>query len=691
MYNSFSQDWTWMKANNIINDWGTYGTMGVPTASTNPGSRHGGAFWTDATGKFWLFGGEGLPAVGTSGWLNDLWKYDPLTNEWTWMKGTNVVNQNGLYGTQGVSSPTNNPGGREFAVTWVDASGNLWMFGGDGYAATGPLDKLNDLWKYNPATNEWTWMKGMNVTAQNGIYGTKGISSPANAPGGRYGAGVWSDASGNFWMFGGYGLPASGGNAELNDVWKYNPGTNEWTWMNGTNLGNQNGVYGTKGVSAPTNLPGGRDQMGYWKDFSGNFWVFGGTGLPVSGPTGYLNDTWKYDPVLNQWTWMNGTDTINQNGVYGVKGISAPTTIPGGRSSEISWVDKYGNFWLFGGFGYPSTGAFGRLGDLFKFNPTINEWVWEKGSSFPNQYGVYGTMGVSAPTNRPGARQFTMNWKDLNGDLWLFGGNGFPVAGAPGNMYEIWKYSISCVPENETPTSNHILCSGNSTTVTAITLGGGTITWYPSLTSTVALGTGSNLATPTLTTGASPTNYTYCAEVNTCSLSPVRTTVLVTVNPLPTVTAVTSNTLICTGQSATLTASGALGYNWITFTNTPNIVVSPTTTTNYTVTGIDSAGCTANFIITQNVSLCLGINSFNSNYLFSIHPNPTNGIFILKADVEINEAVVVIYNSLGQEMYRQKINSGENTIDIHHLAKSIYQYRILQSNSVIKSGKIVLE
>ena len=105
-----------MKGNTIINDWGAYGTMGIPSATTIPGSRHWGATWTDAAGNFWLFGGEGLPAIGTSGWLNDLWKYTPATNQWTWMKGTNVVNQNGLYGTQGVSSPTNNPGGREFAM-----------------------------------------------------------------------------------------------------------------------------------------------------------------------------------------------------------------------------------------------------------------------------------------------------------------------------------------------------------------------------------------------------------------------------------------------------------------------------------------------------------------------------------------------------------------------------------------------
>jgi hypothetical protein len=56
----------------------------------------------------------------------------------------------GVYGTQGVSAAANVPGARVLAVSWTDASGNLWLFGGDGYGANGTSGNLNDLWRYQP-------------------------------------------------------------------------------------------------------------------------------------------------------------------------------------------------------------------------------------------------------------------------------------------------------------------------------------------------------------------------------------------------------------------------------------------------------------------------------------------------------------------------------------------------------------
>ncbi|MCX5753512.1 MAG: hypothetical protein NTW97_07670, partial [Candidatus Krumholzibacteria bacterium] len=31
--------------------------------------------------------GAGYDGGGSGGFLNDLWKYDPVTNQWTWLKG----------------------------------------------------------------------------------------------------------------------------------------------------------------------------------------------------------------------------------------------------------------------------------------------------------------------------------------------------------------------------------------------------------------------------------------------------------------------------------------------------------------------------------------------------------------------------------------------------------------------------
>jgi len=65
------------------------------------------------------------------------------------MSGAKLINQNGVYGTQGALSPGNIPGARGETGEWVDANGNLWLFGGYGVAA-GTEDRLNDLRMYIP-------------------------------------------------------------------------------------------------------------------------------------------------------------------------------------------------------------------------------------------------------------------------------------------------------------------------------------------------------------------------------------------------------------------------------------------------------------------------------------------------------------------------------------------------------------
>jgi hypothetical protein len=66
------------------------------------------------------------------------------------MGGSNGVNQAGTYGTQGTAAPGNVPGARGEAVSWTDAAGSFWLFGGYGYDSGGTRGDLNDLWKYEP-------------------------------------------------------------------------------------------------------------------------------------------------------------------------------------------------------------------------------------------------------------------------------------------------------------------------------------------------------------------------------------------------------------------------------------------------------------------------------------------------------------------------------------------------------------
>jgi N-acetylneuraminic acid mutarotase len=226
--------------------------------------------------------------------LNDLWKFDG--SNWTWMSGANTVNQRGTYGTQGIPAVANIPGARVYAVSWLDKSGNLWLFGGFGYDSTGTLGYLNDLWKFDGSTGTWTWMGGANTANQTGIYGTKGTPAAANIPGARCAAVSWLDGSGNLWLFGGSGYDSTSTLGDLNDLWKFDGSTGTWTWMSGAFTANQTGTYGTQGIPAVANIPGARDTAVSWIDRGDNLWLFGGNGYDSAGTAGYLNDLWRYQP-----------------------------------------------------------------------------------------------------------------------------------------------------------------------------------------------------------------------------------------------------------------------------------------------------------------------------------------------------------------------------------------------------------
>jgi len=322
-----TSEWTWVSGSSTVPAFGggqpgVYGTLGTPAAGNVPGGRIEAVSWTDGEGHLWLFGGEGYDSTGMYSYLNDLWEFDPATSEWTWMGGSNIGQQTGVYGTLGTPAAGNIPGARYGAVSWTDSNGRLWLFGGDGWDSTGSLGPLNDLWVFDPSTSEWTWMGGSSTANQRGAYGTLGTPAAGNAPGSRWDSVSWTDSSGHLWLLGGNGYDSLGNLAYLNDLWEFDPSKSEWTWMSGssvvqTNPPGQPGVYGTLGTAAPENTPGGRFRAVSWTDPDGNFWLFGGEGDDSTNTFGDLNDLWEFDPATSEWTWMGGSSTVDQTGIYG--------------------------------------------------------------------------------------------------------------------------------------------------------------------------------------------------------------------------------------------------------------------------------------------------------------------------------------------------------------------------------------
>ena len=424
-----ASEWTWESGSATGNQAGTYGTLGKSSSSNFPGARLNPVSWTDSSGNLWLFGGGGYGSTSTYGQLNDLWEYSG--GDWTWVTGANVINQVGVYGTEGTASASNVPGARTDATGWTDANGNFWLFGGQAVTSAYTW-YFNDLWEYSKG--EWTWVSGSNSTNQAGTYGTLGTPSSSNVPGARRGAVHWIDSSGNLWLFGGI----NESHPDLfNDLWKYSGG--QWTWRGGSNGSNsQTGVYGTKGVAAAGNFPGARVDALSWADPDGNFWLFGGLGEDSvgSGVTD-LNDLWEYSG--GKWTWVSGSNIGSQTGTYGTEGTASADNVPGGRYDSVGWVDSAGNLYLFGGTGLNATSTVDEysLNDLWEFSG--GQWTWLSGSSSGDAAATYGTEGTPAPGNDPGERVGAVAWTDPHGNFWLFGGQvSTPAKGILGN--DLWRY-----------------------------------------------------------------------------------------------------------------------------------------------------------------------------------------------------------------------------------------------------------
>jgi aspartokinase-like uncharacterized kinase len=194
---------------------------------------------------------------------------------------------------------------------------------------------------------------------------------------------------------------------------------------------------------------------------------------------------------------------------------------------------------------------------------------------------------------------------------------------------------------------------------------GKTFTISTSGASTYTIQGGTNTVSPT-------TNTTY-SVIGTNSIgcvSPIAAICSVTVKANPTVFITGTIAKMCVGESRTLIANGANSYSWNISSTSSSVIISPSITTSYSVTGTSSDGCFTEVSLSQEVDACTMVQETMSIAdRMLLYPNPNKGEFIVQSNVACD---IVIINVLGQLILERKLEAGKSTFDLSNMANGVY-------------------
>ncbi len=245
---------------------------------------------------------------------------------------------------------------------------------------------------------------------------------------------------------------------------------------------------------------------------------------------------------------------------------------------------------------------------------------------------------------------------------------------------------VNSIPSTPTAINglNNVCAGSTSNYSIAIVSGATSYSWnFP-----VGWGGNSNTNNISLTPNNNSGNISVTAS-NLCGASSPQV-LSVTVNPLPSVYQTSSASMICVGESATLTAFGANSYTWNLGQITNSITISPTVNTTYTVIGTDLNGCTNTSTFTQIVSTCVGIELLEINESsFQIFPNPFSGQFTI-ATSEEKPFSIEVYNMLGLLVYCKETKMNNIKINLSNIRNGIYFVRVSNDEGSF-SKKIIKE
>lgn len=149
---------------------------------------------------------------------------------------------------------------------------------------------------------------------------------------------------------------------------------------------------------------------------------------------------------------------------------------------------------------------------------------------------------------------------------------------------------------------------------------------------------------------------------------------------------------MCVGEPLTLTGEGADMYEWTApgiYTVGASVVVSPASSSIFTLTGTTLKGCQTSTTLVMEVNECVGLGQFGEGARVEVYPNPGTGFFT----VDLNNGAVKTFQVMdvtGKVVYAGQSEQDRTQLDISHLSRGIY-YLQLQSNNAVQVIKLIKE
>lgn len=246
------------------------------------------------------------------------------------------------------------------------------------------------------------------------------------------------------------------------------------------------------------------------------------------------------------------------------------------------------------------------------------------------------------------------------------------------------------------PTTTPASRCGAGTVSLGATTTSGSLSWFAAATGGTALGTGTTFTTPSI---SSTTTYYVSATANGCTST--RSTVVATVNPIPTVNNPGNKTVCVNTPLAAINFTGSSNNATYSWTNS-NAGIGLAASGNGNISSFTPSNVgTASISVTPTLNGCTGTaqtftiivencanleNTYLSNVL--VYPNPTSGSVTISniPNEKINQLKLIDMN--GKEIQRLKIDSDQLNLELTNYASGSYFLIFQEGETLIGSKKI---